>query len=577
MSTHARPLAVWLAAASDAQLAALFEARGVREDIPWADFFDAAEGLLDSASIERMLPNLTLAEAAALRRAADGAAPGPEAESLIAFALLRPDGTVAPPVSDVVVAHRVPVPVDAADDAPASDERQAARAAERALTSVAAIADIVLLASETPLALLSTGGLAAGERRRIEESGTSAAIADDLTAIAVGAGILQSGDRRLRATATGAAWLQLPASERWVAIVDAFRAALPRGLRTAAGGWIPVPRWRHEHPWDPAWSQRVIAVRARAGLLGLIADDDSEPEWAVPLRRGEPADATALTRMLPAEVDRIFLQNDLTAIAPGPLLPAIDVRLRGIAVRESAAQASSYRFTADSIAHALVAGETAASILEFLRGISLTGIPQPLEYLVMQTDQRHGLVHVFSDAASGRTRVTSSDATLLDAMGVDQVLRPLALTRDAEGLGSRVGRETVYWTLTDARYPATLVGADGKPLIVDRSPVPVDAPPPAHDYDGLIARLRSRQGPDADAAWLDRELEAAVRARSVLQVEIEMPDGSRRELELEASGLGGGRLRGRDRTADVERTLPVRSIRSARVIDPSTGSGSDAA
>ena len=39
-----------------------------------------------------------------------------------------------------------------------------------------------------------------------------------------------------------------------------------------------------------------------------------------------------------------------------------------------------------------------------------------------------------------------------------------------------------------------------------------------------------------------------------------MPDGSDRELTLEASGLGGGRLRGLDRAADVERTLPLRSI-----------------
>jgi hypothetical protein len=273
--------------------------------------------------------------------------------------------------------------------------------------------------------------------------------------------------------------------------------------------------------------------------------------------------------MLPAEVDRIFLQNDLTAIAPGPLEPALDVRLRHIAERESAAQASSYRFTADSIAHALTSGETAASILDFLGAISLTGIPQPLEYLVMQTAQRHGLVRVFTDW-SGTTRVSSVDSTLLDAIGVDQALRPLALVRDADGLTSRVGRDTVYWTLTDARYPAMIVGADGAPLVVDRNPAPEAAMRPVPDYQPLIARLRAQQGPDADAAWLDRELDAAVRARAVLRVEIEMPDGTTRELQLEASGLGGGRLRGRDRAADVERTLPVRSIRSARVIDPTT-------
>ena len=91
--------------------------------------------------------------------------------------------------------------------------------------------------------------------------------------------------------------------------------------------------------------------------------------------------------------------------------------------------------------------------------------------------------------------------------------------------------------------------------------------PEDHVYDALIARLRAQQGPDADAAWLDRELDAAVRARALVSVEVGMPDGSSRELVLEATGLGGGRLRGRDRAADVERTLPVRSIRSVRVLE----------
>ncbi len=569
MSTHARPLAVWLAAATDAQLAALFRARGVRDDVAWADFFDAAEALLEPGSIERMLTRLPLAEASALYSAVRGGDAAAQTEPLVSLALLRPDGTPAPPIIDAVSAKTAPAVAESVP-AEAASEHAAARAAERALTSVSAIADLLLLAAEAPLSLLAGGNLAAGEKRRIAEAGTSASILDDLVAIAADAGIIATDDRRLRPTPEGEQWLRLSASDRWSHLTSAFRAALPRGLRTDAGGWTPMPGWAQQYPWDPAWGERCADIHARALLLGLIADDGTEPEWAIPLRYGDPVDATTLERMLPAEVDRIFLQNDLTAIAPGPLKPALDVRLRGIAERESAAQASSYRFTADSVSHALTAGETAASVLDFLGEISLTGIPQPLEYLVTQTGQRHGLVRVFTEADSGRTRVTSTDDTLLDAMGVDQSLRPLALSRDAEGLTSRVGRDTVYWTLTDGRYPAMIVGPDGQPRIVDRDPAPRPSAAPALDYHALLTRLRAQQGPDADAAWLDRELEAAVRAKAVVLVEILMPDGSTRELQLEASGLGGGRLRGRDRAADVERTLPVKSIRSARVIDPST-------
>lgn len=577
MSTHARPLAVWLAAASDSQLAALFEAHGVRTDSSWSDFFDAAEALLEPASIERMLPRLTLSEATALRRAVDGAAGGTGdpadgstdgSSALIALALLRPDGIPSPPVVDAVMTRTVPPGITAVAAAPASEIAEA-HAAERAFTSVAALADLLMMARETPLALLTSGNLAAGEKRRLADAGLPVDIMDALIALAGDASLVTTTHRQLRTTSLGDTWLRLTASERWTRLAEAFRRALPRGLHTASGGWLPVPLWEHQHPWDPSWPERCAAIRDRARILGLIAEGDSEPAWAVPIREGHAPDVASLQRLLPAEVDRIFLQNDLSAIAPGPLAPALDVRLRAIAARESAAQASSYRFTAESVSHALATGETASSILDFLAGLSLTGIPQPLEYLVTQTAQRHGLVRVFAEAGSGRTRVSSADDTLLDAMGVDQSLRPLGLSRDAAGLTSRVGRDTVYWALTDARYPATIVGADGQPEVVDRNPAPAAAEASAASYDALIARLRAHQGPDADAAWLDRELEAAVRAKAVLLVEVGMPDGSTRELLLEASGLGGGRLRGRDRAADVERTLPVRSIRSARVFDPS--------
>lgn len=96
MSTHARPLADWLAAASDDDLRHLFRARGVRADAPWQDFFDAAEALLDPASLTRVLPTLTASEASALVSAAAGQDAGRETEQLKALALLRPDGTPYP-------------------------------------------------------------------------------------------------------------------------------------------------------------------------------------------------------------------------------------------------------------------------------------------------------------------------------------------------------------------------------------------------------------------------------------------------------------------------------------------------
>lgn len=400
-------------------------------------------------------------------------------------------------------------------------------------------------------------------------------------------------------------------------------------------GWAPAALWPIAYPAAPTWPNRAGALRAQAVAWGLLADDGSEPPWTLALRgagagagagtgagagagagvgsdreagagvapgsgAGAGADpeanasdasgasgetaasgasaasadqavADALTAALPGEVDRIYLQNDLTAISPGPLRPGLERRLRRLARRESHAQASTFRFSDATIGTALGAGESAESILEFLAEISLTGVPQPLEYLVRSSADRHGSIRVSGDP-DGMTWVSSDDGALLETLLVDQALRPLGLVRDTYDesgtrLRSRVSRDTVVWALVDARYPAVALNARGGIDAVrrgQRPSAPADDDDPLARYDALIARLRDQPDGDADAAWLHRELDAAVRSREVIEVEVEMPGGATRSFSLEATGLGGGRLRGRDRNADVERTLPLTSIRSVR-------------
>ena len=110
--------------------------------------------------------------------------------------------------------------------------------------------------------------------------------------------------------------------------------------------------------------------------------------------------------------------------------------------------------------------------------------------------------------------------------------------------------------------------ADGRPRRLNRHRI---APSPdaggTAPYAALIGRLRAAHAEDADAAWLGRELEQAVRERGIIQIVVRLPDGSTREVTLEATGLGGGRLRGLDRSVDVERTLPVSSITEVRHLD----------
>ncbi|MRH29373.1 hypothetical protein GH740_08585 [Microbacterium sp. SYP-A9085] len=567
-----RALARRLAQLAADGLAELLHVRGVSAGAAWRDCFDAAEALLEASSIDQALAVLPRPQLQALAEATADDAPVDAAAqpALDAVALLHADGRPLAAVAQrlVAVLDERPDAVAAVpavgDPAPADDDVTAA-CAERATSAVRALTDLVAHAADQPVPVTGAGAVTAVERRALIEHRIVAdgAELDDLLALASAAGLLTLADRAWRLTETGAAWLPGAVVGRWAAVATGWRNALPAVLRTRTGGYLPPAAWAAVVPLDPQWPALVSTLQECAARWALIAADGSEPAWAAALRRGDAPDVAALTALLPREIDRIYLQADLTAIAPGPLRSALDLRLRTMALRESQAQASTYRFTADTLAAAVAGGEDAASVRAFLSDLSLTGIPQPLDYLIEQAAARHGLVRVGTDATTGRTRVVSADAHLLRTIAVDQSLRSVGLARDGDALVSRVSRDAVFWSLADARYPVVAVDAAGLPEPLRRGRAPHPTAPESDGFTALLPlalQLLANSAEDADAAWLERELEQAVRTRSEIDVTVRMPDGSERLFTMEATGLGGGRLRGRDRAADIERTVPVASI-----------------
>ena len=566
-ASDARALATRLATLDPDALASLFDARHVAPHSSWTDFFDAADGLLDPAQLHRALADVSDLEATALREALRNGAPVDASlrTALVARALTDENGT---PYDAVAAALSSATTVDAPPVVTGRGESDAA-SAERAFDAVASLADILHSAARSPLARIGSGALSAGDRRRLVDAGAAAGPddADILVGIADEAGLLESSERSWTVTETGTTWLGTRTVERWLEVAGRLRDRLPSALHSPDGGWRPLAQWPGAYPFDSAWPDRVRRLVAMLVQWAMLAPDGTAPTWAAGLADGADADAEALRTLLPHEVDKVYLQNDLTAIAPGPLEPRLDLRLRTTARRESRAQAATYRFTAETIGAAFAAGETAGSLTGFLTELSLTGVPQPLAYEIERAATRHGTLRVGPDR-QGYARV-SGQRDLLDAINVDQALRPLGLIADGDDLVTRTSVDTTFWMLADARYPILAVDADGAPRSLGRHDVaegPVPETSASERYRPLIETLRASLSEDADAAWLERELDQAVRTRATIDITVRMPDGSTRDVTLEAAGLGGGRLRGRDRAADVERTLPLSSIVSVRPV-----------
>src|SRR5204862_3700425 len=110
---------------------------------------------------------------------------------------------------------------------------------------------------------------------------------------------------------------------------------------------------------------------------------------------GDPAAAArALATLLPAPVDHVLLQADMTAVAPGPLTRDLGRELALLADVESTGHATVYRFSEQSVRRALDAGRSATEIHELLTHVSSTPVPQPLTYLVDDIARRHGRIRI---------------------------------------------------------------------------------------------------------------------------------------------------------------------------------------
>ncbi|MCS5508798.1 helicase-associated domain-containing protein [Curtobacterium flaccumfaciens pv. flaccumfaciens] len=536
------------------------------------DFFDLAEALRSDDAVDAAVEHLPRATILALRDGGAVDALGPAIE----LGLADEDGAVDDAVAARVAAHpdltsldeQPGGPEQVRPAAPALDaaalERARTTGAEQAFATMTVLAELLRAVDVGAVRELVKGGIGMPLARTLAERiGTDAELVAGRLALLDGIGFADPDTGRWIVTDAGHAWLLAGWPERWVSLVAAWSDTLPPAVHQVldlADGdlrdLVPLGRWAY--PAGSRWLDALLLdVAGTAASLGLAVDGIVTSTGRALL----DGDAEQAADDLPGTVERVYLQHDLTVIAPGPLAPVDDDALRTVAVLEAPGLAARYRISEDTLRAAFRAGHSRDDLLSLLGRLSATGIPQPLAYLIDQVAGRDGSIVVDRGPGGVGTEVRGT-ADQLDLVGVDAELRQLAWERpDLTTLTTRYPPHVVHTALEDQRYPAVLTTAarpeahHGPPG--RRSPTGRSPEQSAH---ALVERLRlttQRGDAEPEQEWLGRQIDLAVRGRTPIRVTVRMPDGSERPFSIVPTSVAAGRVRGRDTAVDVERTLPL--------------------
>lgn len=287
-----------------------------------------------------------------------------------------------------------------------------------------------------------------------------------------------------------------------------------------------------------------------------------------------------VAEILPEVQTQVVVQSDLTAIATGPLAPAVHRQLTALAEVDTRGQGTVYRFTETTIADALKSGLSADDITARLR--ELTGqqaLPQPLEFLITETAGRLGRIQV----AAARSVIVVDDGAELEAMLADAALVPAGLTRlSATVAVSHVSRERLAILLEAAEYqtmaaapenpaPPRAAALSRRAAATRRTPRVPDSRLASH-----MAALRDDSGEpeSASPSTIADVLREAAAAGAEVDLTVVGREGSQRQVRVAPVQVSGGRVRARTGPArDTELTFGLARIVGATRTSGSTSDG----
>lgn len=357
-----------------------------------------------------------------------------------------------------------------------------------------------------------------------------------------------------------------------------------QALAAGTGGASLVARLAWLAPRRPSSRERFVAsVMSEAAHLGIVAMGALAPA-ARALVEGEEA-APVLAPLLPAPVEQVLIQADLTAVAPGPLTTEVSRRLTLLADIESHGAATVYRFTAASIRRGLDAGWSITEVEAFLRQVSATPVPQALTYLISDVGRRFGTVRV----GSARCYLRADDSATLSEILAAPGLASLGLRRLAPTVAvSDLALSTVLERLRDHGQTPAVEAPDGSLHVARpdsyRARTPTAVRPVEADATRLIAQAHNAvrvigSGDSAESHRPRGELvtspadivallrEVAESAESAWLTYLD-PSGRATEHVVRPVAIGAGSLSAYDQSSGAALTFLLHRIRGAALAKP---------
>jgi hypothetical protein len=387
------------------------------------------------------------------------------------------------------------------------------------------------------------------------------------------ANLITLADGRWQLTPQSDAWLTWSPAERYLHLCLVWRQMLgdtsARELNaTISNLTLPISlseKLPAVYPFaDNSVSSKITKLSKFAAMLGLSANGWMSSWCSKVLVCEHQAASELATQHLPANQNRIIVQADLSIIAPGPLPTGLEIQLRRFVNTEQIGVASTYRLSALSLSHGLETGMDENQIRELLAEMSGTKLPQPVDYLIREAANRFKKLTVSAGIDSARSVIRSSDVVQLASIMNDSRLKPFAIHALPNGdLVSRFEPEVVYFGLREIGLPAVRIDASGEVISPHQVNAQADGVSATKSVREDIARLREQDakvGDSPDGDDLTRQIELAIKNKGKVLVTVKSAAGDEIDFALEPIGIANGRLRAKDRKADIERTLPVANI-----------------